>query len=157
MDLRVQRRLAASVLGCSEKHVWLDHKKRSEIKEAITKADIRSLVHKGMIQIKPIKGVSRARAKKRQEQRKKGRRKGPGTRKGAKKARMPKKDAWMGRVRLQREFLKDLRDRERIKEGLYRQLYNKIKGGFFRSKRHVKLYLEEQELFEQKKQVKKKQ
>ena len=64
MMLKLQKRLAADVLGCSEKRVLFDQDRLEDIKEAITKLDIRSLIADGTIREKPIKGISRARARK---------------------------------------------------------------------------------------------
>src|SRR3989344_289019 len=82
MKLKVQKRLAAQVFKISPKKVWFDDDRLEEIKEAITKADMRSLASKGIIRIKPSKEVSRGRARFRQIQRRKGKRKGHGSRKG---------------------------------------------------------------------------
>ena len=43
-----------------------------------------------------------------------------------------------------RAFLKELRDKGIISKEDYRVLYAKVKGGFFRSKRHIKLYIADQ-------------
>ena len=39
--------------------------------------------------------------------------------------------------------MKYLREKEIIEKKVYRDLYLKSKGGFFRSKRHLKLYIDE--------------
>ncbi len=146
MTLTVQKRLAASVMGCSKNRVWLDENRLDEIKEAITKADIRSLVSKGLIQEKPMKITSRGRARQKQIQKRKGRQKGHGSRKGRSTARLGRKEKWINTIRLQRMFLKMLRDKKAITPKIYKMLYMKSKGGFFRSKRHIKLYIEENKL-----------
>jgi len=146
MNLRLQKRLAADVLKCSEKRVWLDQDRLEDIKEAITKLDIRSLIVDGAIKEKPVKGIAKFRARKLALQKRKGRRKGVGSRKGRKTARLPRKDAWIGRIRMQRRFLKELREKGLVSTADYHSLYRKAKGGFFRSKRHVKLYIEEHRL-----------
>ena len=146
MELKVQRRLAGQALKCGLKRVWFDETKLSTIKDAITKADLRSLINSGIIQERPAKTNSRGRARKAASQRAKGRQRGHGRRKGKKTARLNSKDTWMARVRLQREFLKLLRTNGHIDQKTHRNLYMKSKGGFFRSKRHIKLYIEEQGL-----------
>ncbi len=151
MKLDIQKRLAAEILGCSKKRIKLDLERLADIKEAITKADIRNLIKENAIKKIPKKGVSRGRARKRAIQKKKGRQKGEGSRKGGKNARLPKKEAWINRVRAQRLFLKALKDKGVIDSKLYRELYLKSKGGFFRSKRHIKIYLEGKELLENEK------
>lgn len=147
MKLNVQKRLAASVLRGSQKRVRFDPEKLSEIKEAITKHDITGLINKGVIGIKPKVGVSRGRARALHDQKKKGRRKGHGSRKGKATARTPAKESWMNRIRLQREFLAELKEKNLVTLDTYREIYGKAKGGFFRSKRHIKIYLQDNELF----------
>ena len=146
MAWQIQKKLASQILKCSKKRVWFDPSSLDEIKEAITKVDVRSLINKGTIKRKPVTGISKSRAKKRKEQRKKGRQKGSGSRKGKRTARLPKKKAWIGKIRIQRTFLKSLREKKLIDVATYRTLYQKCSGGFFRSKRHIKLYIDEHEL-----------
>lgn len=147
MKLHVQKRLAASVLKRSKKKVSIDNSRLDDVKEAITRFDIKSLVKDGAIKVKAVKGPSRVRIKKSNEQKKKGRRSGHGSRKGKATARLSKKDAWMTKIRTQREFLLELKANGLVENKVYRDLYNKTKGGYFRSKRHIKLYLEEHSLF----------
>ncbi len=149
MKLNNQKRIAASLLKTSKKNVWLDPNRLDEIKEAITKTDIRALIADKAIKGKPKRGVSRSRARKIIIQKRKGRRQGAGSKKGRKTARLPKKKRWMIAIRLQRNFLKELRAKELIKPNVYQSLYRKAKGGFFRSKRHIKLYIGEHNLVEQ--------
>jgi large subunit ribosomal protein L19e len=151
MKLVVQKRIASDVMKCSSKRIKFNQDRISDVKEAITKADIRSLVKEGAIKKQQKTGVSRVRAKKRQIQRSKGRQKGQGKRKGTFKARAPKKVTWMRKIRLQRIFLKELKDKELVTNQNYRMLYLKAKGGFFRSKNHLKNYLDENKLFQAKK------
>jgi large subunit ribosomal protein L19e len=143
MKLDTQKRLAATVMKCSEKRVLFDTERLEDISEAITKADIRNLVSEGAITEKPVKGISRVRANKRLLQRRKGRQKGPGSRKGTRNARLPSKEAWMDRIRSQRKHLRLLREGGDIEDSFFRDLYRKAKGGFFRSKRHINLYIDE--------------
>ena len=151
MQLNTQKRLAAQILKCSKNRIWFDQDRLEDIKESITKADIRSLIGDNAIKEKPAKGVSRARARKIALQKRKGRRKGHGSRKGKKTARLRKKIAWANSIRIQRRFLKELRDKGIITKSTYQNLYLKAKGGFFRSKRHIKLYIEERNLAKTKK------
>ena len=139
-SLSMQRRLASDLLKAGENRVVFNVEMLDEIKEAITREDIKSLISKGAISAKKKKGVSRARAKILHEQRKKGRRKGVGKRKGAQKARTPKKRAWINKIRPQREFLVVLKEKKRVNNTQYRKLYRLAKAGYFRSKRHLKLY-----------------
>lgn len=143
MKLSVQKRLASSALNCSPKKVKFAPERLADIKEAITKADIRSLVNDGVIIKEQSKGVSRARANHRANQRKKGLQRGAGKRKGKKTAIVPRKEAWMVKIRVQRKFITELRDNGLVDAAGYKNLYRKAKGGFFRSRRHIKIYMNE--------------
>lgn len=150
MKLSVQKRLAADVLGCSPKRVRFATERSADIKEAITKADIRGLVQEGVIVKLQSTGVSRSRAKKRAVQRRKGLQRGPGKRKGKKTAIVPKKEAWMDKIRAQRKFLAELKQKSVIDAAAYKELYRKSTGGFFRNVRHIKIYMNEHNLVKNK-------
>lgn len=142
MNLKNKKRISATVLKSGLKRVWFNPDKLSDIKEAITKDDIRNLVRAGSIRVKPKRGNSRFRFRKLLVQKRKGRRQGPGTRKGKATSRLPRKREWINKVRKQREFIKLLKDKKAIDLIKYHDLRAKVKGGFFRSRRHLKLYLE---------------
>jgi len=143
MDLKVQKRLAAQIIGCSPKRVSFNTDRLEDIKKAITKRDLRLLIGEKAITSKPLFGGSRSRARKLKIQKSKGRRKGDGSRKGSFNSRFNTKKVWMASVRVQRKFLRELLDKSIITPAAYRELYLKSKGGYFRSKRHIKLYLAE--------------
>ena len=139
--MRTQRRLAANLLKCGENRIWISPTHRQEVEKAITREDVRSLISKGLIKKKQIKGVSRVRAREIAAKKKKGQRKGHGSRKGKKTARLPKKQAWMIKIRAQRRLLRTMKDTGDIARSTYRKFYMLAKGGFFRSKAHLMLYL----------------
>lgn len=145
--MELQKRLAGTVLKCSPNRIKLDPSKLSEVKEAITKFDIKNLVNRGVITRKPIKGSSRVRARKIASQKRKGRRKGHGSRKGKFNARANEKRIWINNVRAQRVVLKNIRDKKLVLTSDYQTLYRKVKGGFFRSVRHMKMFMEEKGYF----------
>ena len=142
----LQKRLAAQLLNCGPGRVRFDPTKLGEIKEAITKFDIARLINKGTIYKEQSQGVSRVRANKRASQRRKGRQSGYGSRKGSATARLKPKDKWINDVRAQRELAKKLKEKKLIDTTDFKTLYSKIKGGFFRSTKHIKIYIEEQEM-----------
>jgi len=146
MMLKLQKRLAASILRCSPKRVVFDPTRLEDIKEAITKTDLRLLIGDGAISERPAQGVSRVRANKRKTQKSKGLRKGEGSRKGKFTARLPKKKAWMARVRTQRRFLQYLKAKGLIQNIAFKELYKKSKGGYFRSIKHIRLHIHEHNL-----------
>jgi large subunit ribosomal protein L19e len=146
MELKVQRRLAADVLRCSPKRVVFNPEELEEIKGAITKHDIRNLINEGIIIKKQVKGVSRGRTRKRIRQRRKGLQKGEGHHKGTPNARSSEKREWIMRIRHQRAYLLELKTKKLITTKTFVLLYRKAKGGFFRSKRHIKIYIDENKL-----------
>ena len=146
MNLKNKKRLVQSLLGIGKKRIKFDPEKLSEIKEAITKKDIKGLINTESIILKQKKGHSRVRARKILIQKRKGRRKGIGSRKGKFTARLKPKKVWTSKIRVQRDFLRRLKEKELIDNKDYRELYLKSKGGFFRSKKHLKTYINERKL-----------
>lgn len=148
MDL--QKRLASQVLKCGLGRVKFDPAKLGEIKEAITKFDVLRLINKGTIYKVQSQGVSRARAKQISAQKKKGRQSGHGSRKGKATARLNPKSMWIANARAQRALAKKLKENKLIDNKAFRAIYAKIKGGFFRSTKHIKIYIQEQEMIRKK-------
>jgi len=144
--LNVQKRLASQILKCGRNRVKFEPDSIDDIKEAITKADVRFLINSGAISKKRLLNTSNFSAAGRKKQKSKGRQKGHGSRKGKKTARTNPKMEWMNKIRKQRGFIKSLRDRGMIASAIYHELYMKSKGGFFRSVRHLKLYAKEKSL-----------
>ena len=150
MDLSLQKRLASAVLNCSPKRVFFVEERKDEIKEAITRRDIAGLAADGAIVKVPMRGISRFRTRKCKHQKSKGLRVGPGSRKGSKNARVNPKTVWVAKIRVQREFIRMLRDKEIISKDVFKTLYAKTKGGFFRSRRNIKVFIEERQLIQKK-------
>jgi len=140
-DLRNQRRMASELLKCGSNRVWMDHDRLDEIAKAVTKEDIRLLIRGKAIKARQKKGISSGRKKYTQKQKEKGRRKGHGSRKGAKYARLSKKERWIKTIRPIRSYLRKLRDDKKITPSVYRKYYMKAKGGEFRNKHHLETHL----------------
>ena len=140
-DLRNQRRMASTILKCGANRVWMDNDRIDEIAKAVTKEDIRVLIKGKAIKPKQFQGISRGRKKYIAQQKKKGRRRSHGSRKGAKYARLPRKERWIKTIRPLRRFLRTLRDSGKIEKSTYRLYYRKTKGGEFRNKRHLETHL----------------
>ncbi|MGI0129563.1 MAG: 50S ribosomal protein L19e [Thermoplasmata archaeon] len=136
-DLSNQRRLAALLLKCGEGRVWIDPTSQEELADAVTRSDLRSAIKAGVIRRGRVPGTSRVRARRHAAELAKGRHQGPGSRRGTPRARLPKKDRWMRRIRAQRDLLKELRDTKQIPSDVYRQFYRRAKGGMFRSRAHL--------------------
>lgn len=147
----VQRRLAADILKCGKNRIRFDPNKLDDIKEAITKTDVRALINNGTISKKRPLNTSRFWARRREKQKSKGKQKGHGSRKGRKTARLEPKRAWINKIRLQRYFIKSWRNNDTITRNAYHELYIKSKGGFFRSLRHLRLYAYEKGLLKNEK------
>ncbi len=150
MKLDMKKRMAARVLKTSPKKVVFDETKLDEIKEAITLQDMRSLAKSSTVRKRDANEQSHGRTRARHDQKAKGRRRGLGKRKGTANARKPGKDAWMDKIRSQREFIRELREKGVVSTKTFRSLYLKCKGGFFRSRRHINLFLTEKGLKEKK-------
>ena len=146
MKLNMQKTLASKVAKVGVGRIKIDPANAEQVKEAITKADIRDLIDQDVIEIKPLVRNSRARARARAAAKKKGRQKGPGSKVGRMTARTPPKKAWINRIRLQRKIIKSFKDSGRLSTSDWKLLYRRAKGGFFRNKRHLLQVIEQGKL-----------
>jgi large subunit ribosomal protein L19e len=140
LSLKNQRRLAASLLKVGGNRVWIDPDRTEDVEIAITRTEIRKLIHEGVIKQLPAKGVSRARARLLHEKKKKGLRRGPGTKEGSSRAKITRKDAWMSRIRALRKKLRGWKTNRLIAEDNYRQLYRVAGSGAFSSVADMERY-----------------
>lgn len=133
--LSLQKRLAAKILKVGINKVWIDNSHLEEIKNAITRSDIKKMISHGYIQQRPNKIKFPYKQKKKIKR--------MGSRKGRKAARTGKKRVWINTVRPLRKMLKELKEQGKIDTVTYKKTYLLIKGGSFRSRAHLKLYLEQ--------------
>jgi len=143
MNLKSKRRLAARTLGVGVDRIKFDPNYLEDVEDAITRADIRSLLTARTILIKGVKGTSRGRARVRRIKAKK-RGRGKGSKEGRKGAREGKKEQWMMRVRALRSHLKMLKERKEIDNRLFWLMYGKVKGGQVRSLAHLRMLVDEE-------------
>lgn len=139
-----QRRLASELMGCgvNRARISTDPAEQESIFDAITREQVRELIRRNVITMRPEQGVSRARARVRAIKRKQGRRRGQGTRKGSANARTSSKGAWMANIRRLRARLRELKVQGRIDVRTYRRFYRQAKGGMFKSRAHLNQQLE---------------
>ncbi|MBI4010316.1 MAG: 50S ribosomal protein L19e [Candidatus Aenigmarchaeota archaeon] len=129
-----QKKLAAKILKVGMSKVWLDPNKVKDVEKAITRIDVKKLVNQNAVKALPGK------LKMPKEKRK---RRSTGGRKGSKFALWPKKRRWIHTVRPLRAMLKELKTSTQIDNSTYKKMRLMVKGGMFRSKHHLRIYLEQ--------------
>lgn len=146
MNLRKKKKLAARLLGVGTNRIYIDPNRLADVDAAITRDDIKRLIKDGAIRVKKARGASRGRIRELKARKRLGRRSGPGSRKGAKHARTPRKMRWIQTVRPLRRRLRELKKDGVISAAEYRRLYRMVSGGVFRSRSHLEAHLRERGL-----------
>jgi len=134
MAIYTVRRLAADIFGVGERRIRIAPESVQEAEGALTRADVKALIEKGI--------VTKVKSKGRASTRKKGGR-GPAHRKGTK---LDAKQVWMQKIRAQRKFLVVITKGGALKKQFKRSLYGKIKSGLFKNKRAMLLYLKDNDM-----------
>lgn len=130
MKLDKKKVLAVRTLGVGRDRIAFNANRLDEIKEAITKQDIRDLYASGAIMIKEIKG-SRTIVKRKTRRRHGSIRK---TIKGG-------KAHYMIRTRKLRAYISEMLKQEKITKDQYLQLRKQIKASTYRNKAHMKEHI----------------
>jgi large subunit ribosomal protein L19e len=146
-NLSGQRRLAAAILNVGQNRVWIDPERISDVEGAITRQEVRKLIHEKIIAPLPIKGVSRSRAKAIRAKKRLGRRQGPGSVTGTPHAKVTKKEAWMMKIRSLRRKLRELKANRTITEETYTEYYRMAGSGRFQSIAELERNLKAAELW----------
>jgi large subunit ribosomal protein L19e len=136
MSLRSQKRMAAALLKVGLSRLRVDPDEQEKVRSAITKDEVRRLIHEGVISARGKKGVSRGRARLKAVRRL---RRGSGSRKGS--SSLGKRE-WAAKIRSLRARLRELKTKRMITEETYRRLLPMAKGGAFRNIPHLNEYLE---------------
>ncbi|MDP1695350.1 MAG: 50S ribosomal protein L19e [archaeon] len=126
MNLNKKKALASRVLKIGKKRIVFNINNLNEIKEAITKQDIRDLVANSSIIIKSPKG--RKKIVKRNL-----RRRGGSVRKKIKTG----KQDYVKRVRKLRAYLKELRSHDKVSDENYWKIRKELKASIHKTKHHV--------------------
>ncbi len=142
LSLKSQRRMAAEILKVGINRIWIDPERIEDVEAAITRDDVRRLIHEKVIRRLPEKGTSRARARILHEKRKKGRRRGPGSRSGPPTARVSRKEMWIRKIRALRKRLRELKENRLISVKSYRRLYIMSSSGVFKSVADLERYID---------------
>jgi large subunit ribosomal protein L19e len=147
LSLKSQRRLAAEIMKVGESRVWIDPDRIDYVEAAITREEIRKLIHEKVVRSLPEKGISRARARVFAKKRKKGLRRGPGGKSGPATSKISKKQAWMNRIRPIRKRLTELKETRAISKSAYRKMYDMSESGIFESKADLERYIRTHDLW----------
>ena len=127
-----KKELAAKTLKIGKERIKFVKVRLDEIKEAITKQDIRDLVLSGAIIVKPIRG------RKKNERRKN--KKGPGkVRKKIKK----RKEEYVKITRKLRNYVRILKKQGKLTNEEFKNLRKEIRNKSFKSKANLRLNIEE--------------
>ena len=129
-NLASRRALAAKTFGVGKRKIFFEESRIEEIKEAITKQDMRDLLEDGAIAIREISG------RKQKPQRR--------TRKGPGKIKMTVRDRkgnYMILTRKFRRYIKEIKNQGKMDNEKYQELRKKIKTKMFKDKAHLKEHI----------------
>lgn len=129
MNLRKKKELAAKTFGVGKNRILFLEPRLDEIKEAITKQDMKDLRKEGAIIIKPVKGRKKV---VRQRNRSTG---------NIRKKVNKRKTNYIIMTRKLRNYVGELKKSEKLSEEETKDIRNKIKNKVFRSKAHLREYI----------------
>jgi len=130
MNLRKKKELAARTLKVGKERVQFIQPRLEEIKEAITKQDIRDLKQDGAIVVKQVKGRSK-------NINKKTRRTAGNIRKKVNK----RKQEYVKMTRKLRAYVNELKKQGKLSKEEVIEIRKKIRNRIFKSKANLKFYI----------------
>lgn len=130
MKLENKKELAARTLKVGKERIAFVSSRNKEIKEAITKQDIRDLVVDGAIVIKEVKG--RKKVVGRKNKRKAGK---------IKKSVNKRKELYMILTRKLRQYIKNMKAQGKLTREEVIEIRKKIRNKLFKSLAHLKEYI----------------
>ncbi|MFH1326535.1 MAG: 50S ribosomal protein L19e [archaeon] len=127
MNLKKKKNLASKTLGIGKKRIVFVKQRLGEIKEAITKQDIKDLKKEGAIVIKETKGRSKVN--------KKSKKRGPGK---IKKKVNKRKQKYVIMTRKLRKYSAELKKQGKLSGEEVKEIRKKIRNKKFKSKAHLR-------------------
>ncbi|MFH1249364.1 MAG: 50S ribosomal protein L19e [archaeon] len=132
MKLDKKRRLASRMLDVGYDRIWFNPERLTDIKEAITKQDLKDLIAQKIIKIKEISGT------KKKKKRKTRRRDGSFSKKVSRA-----KEMYVNKIRKLRKYLKGLKMENKLTSEQHKKMRRYAKSGVFRDMKHMKEYIKE--------------
>ena len=130
MNLAKKKALAVRTLKVGKERIIFSKSRLNEIKEAITKQDIRDLQNDGAIVIKEIKG--RRKIKKKKRKRSSGK---------IKKKVNKRKEEYVIMTRKLRKYVAEMKKQGKLSREEITEIRKRIRNKKFRSKSHLKEYI----------------
>lgn len=130
MNLRKKKALAVRTLKLGKERIVFLQSRLEEIKEAITKQDIKDLQKEGAIVVKEIKG--RRKIKKKNKKRSVG---------NVRKKVNKRKKEYVIMTRKLRKHVAEMKKQEKLSKEDISDIRKKIRNRIFRSKSHLKTYI----------------
>lgn len=130
MNLGKKKELASRTLGIGKERIAFIASRLGDIKEAITKQDIRDLKDEGAIVVKEIKGRKKKIVKKKKR--------GPGK---IKKKVKKKKEEYMAMVRKLRKYTTEMKKQGKVSREDVMDIRKKIRNRYFKSKANLRDYI----------------
>jgi len=136
MNLSKKKSLATRTLGIGKERIMFVQSRLDEIKEAITKQDIKDLKQDGAIIVKEVRG--------RKKNVKKKKKRGPGK---VKKKVNRRKQEYVIMTRKLRKYIAEIKKRGELSREETKEIRKKIRNKFFRSKAHLKSHIQQKDKF----------